>query len=59
MTHRTRFTIFTEFEEVPYQIELTSGETHFVMAHCPGINSLIDYIRSLPADRIVRLKEAS
>ena len=56
MTHGTRFTVFTEFEEIPYRIELTPKETYYVLEHCSDINSFIDYIRSLPGDRLVCLE---
>ena len=57
--HKTRFTIFTEFEgEGAYKLELTPSETIFIMAHCPDLNSLADYIRSLPQKRL-KIVEAS
>lgn len=51
MTHKTRFTVLTEFEENPRQIELTPTETHYVLTHCSDLNSLFDYIRTLPEER--------
>lgn len=56
MTHTTRFTVFTDFDDVPHKIALTPSETYFVLTHCHDLNSFVDYIRSLPRDRIVRLE---